>query len=84
MILSKSMKNIPPNKAVAGMVISQAIAICPANPQRTMFNRSAAPAPTMDELITWVVLTGPPNKAALKMTAELATCDEKACAARIR
>ena len=49
-----------------------------------MFALSAGPAPTMDELITWVVLPGPPSNAAPRMTAVLATCDEKACTARIR
>ena len=66
------------------MVSTQAIKICPARPQRTIFTRSAAPAPTMVELITWVVLTGPPSNAAPKMTAVLAICDAKACMGGMR
>ena len=66
------------------MVKIQAMAICPASPQRTMFALSAEPAPTIDELITWVVLTGPPMRAAPKSTAVLATWEENACTARMR
>jgi len=49
------------NRAVAGMVSSQAVAISRTTPQRTLLTRSAAPTPIMDELTTWVVLTGPPT-----------------------
>jgi len=54
--------------AVEGMVKSQAVAISWATPQRTLLTRSAAPAPIMDELTTWVVLTGPPTSEAPRMT----------------
>ena len=63
---------------VSGMVRTQVIAIWLANPQRTILTLSADPAPTMEELITWVVLTGPPANAAPRMTAVLAIWDEKA------
>ena len=41
----------------------------PATPQRTLLSRSAEPMPTIVELTTWVVLTGPPTSEAPKMTA---------------
>jgi hypothetical protein len=56
-------------KAETGMVNSQAMARSPTTPQRTLFTRSAAPTPMMDELTTCVVLTGPPSKEALRITA---------------
>ena len=56
---------------LTGIVTNQAIEICVAKPQRIMLTRSADPAPTILELITCVVLTGPPNKAAPNITTEL-------------
>ena len=75
---------MPPMMTVTGMVIIQAMAIWPASPQRTIFTLSAEPAPTIEEPITWVVLTGAPPSAALRITAVLATCDVNACTARMR
>ena len=56
--------------AVAGIVRTQAVTISLPTPQRTLFIRSAAPTPKMDELTTWVVLTGPPINDAPKITTE--------------
>jgi hypothetical protein len=50
------------------MVTIQATAMFPATPQRTLLNRSAEPTPIIDELTTWVVLTGPPIRDAPRMT----------------
>lgn len=72
-----------PSKPVIGMVSTHATKICPATPQRTLLLRSAAPAPTIVELMTCVVLTGPPSKAAPKITTVPAIWEEKACIGRI-
>jgi hypothetical protein len=40
----------------------------PATPQRTLESLSAEPTPMIAELTTWVVLTGPPRRAAPRMT----------------
>ncbi len=67
-----------------GMVNIQATAILLTNRQRTIRNRCAVPTPTIDELITCVVLTGAPTKAAPSMTTELATCEVNAWMGRTR
>lgn len=77
-------QNIPAaTKAVAGMVSSQAVAISWATVQRTLFTLSAAPAPMIEELTTCVVLTGPPNSDAVKITTADANCEAKASTGRI-
>ena len=45
--------------------------------QCTLDLRSAAPAPSMDMLTTWVVLTGPPASEAPRITAAEANCEVK-------
>src|SRR4030043_171475 len=61
--------------AVAGIVSTQAVAISLPTPQRPLFFLSAAPTPMIDELTTWVVLTGPPTKEAPRMTTDEDNCD---------
>ena len=64
-----SSKYIPADKsAVAGIVTIQAVTMSPATLQRTFPSRSAEPTPIIEEFTTWVVLTGPPNKEAVKIT----------------
>ena len=48
--------------AVTGIVRTHVSRISVATPQRTFDSRSAAPAPTIAELITWLRLTGPPRR----------------------
>jgi hypothetical protein len=43
------------------MVMSQAITILPARPQRTARVRCAAPTPTIAPVMVWVVDTGTPR-----------------------
>ena len=59
---------LEPTSADAGMVTIQATTISWATFQRTLLMRSAEPTPMIAELTTWVVLTGPPNSDAPKMT----------------
>jgi len=66
-------------KAVTGMVRSQAIRIWDITPQRTLLRRSADPTPKMAELTTWVVLTGPPSRAAPRITPAALICVLKPC-----
>jgi hypothetical protein len=54
--------------AAAGMVMNQATTMFLATPQRTAVILWTAPTPMMLEETTWVVETGPPNKAAPKIT----------------
>ncbi len=51
-----------------GKLNIQAVTIFPATPQRTAENRRVAPIPIIDELATWVVLTGMPRCEATSMT----------------
>ena len=46
----------------------QAPTIVRATPQRTALKRRAAPTPRIPELMTWVVLSGKPNREAIWMT----------------
>jgi hypothetical protein len=48
------------------MVITHAVRISSATPQRTFPNLSDDPTPIMEELTTWVVLAGKPVKEANK------------------
>jgi hypothetical protein len=48
-----------------------------------MFTRWAEPAPNTAELITWVVETGPPISAALKITRAEETLEQKPWTGRI-
>ena len=59
----------PAIPADAGMVTNQATTIFFATPQRTAEILCPAPTPIMLEETTWVVETGPPNRAAPRMTA---------------
>src|SRR4030042_5278647 len=61
--------------AVAGIVSTQAVAISLPTPQRTLFFLSAAPTPMIDELTTWVVLTGPPINDAPNITTDEDNCE---------
>ena len=70
--------------AVAGIVSSHAVARSRSTSQRTLFRRSAAPTPMMAELMTCVVLTGPPTSAAPKITDAPAICDAKPWIGRMR
>ena len=63
-----------PSNAVTGIVVNQAMPIFAATPQRTFDRRSAEPTPTMAELTTCVVLTGPPNNAMERITPDEAIC----------
>src|SRR5256885_454070 len=54
--------------AAAGMVRIHAQTIRPAIPQRTADRRLVAPTPTIDPVIVWVVLTGMPNRDAVRIT----------------
>ena len=58
-----------PTNADPGMVRNQVVTISPALPQRTALGRSEVPMPRIAELVTWVVDTGAPMTAALKMIA---------------
>ena len=57
-------------RAVQGMVMTQAMTICWATPQRTALTRLAVPTPMMEPDTTWVVLTGRCSMVAVKMTME--------------
>ena len=59
----------PAITAEAGMVMNQAKMIFLATPQRTADTLWPAPTPIILEETTWVVDTGPPTKAAPRMTA---------------
>jgi len=59
----------PAIKAEAGMVINHATTIFLATPQRTAEILWEAPTPIMLDETTWVVETGPPTRAAPRMTA---------------
>jgi hypothetical protein len=66
-------KSIKKNKpaaiaADAGTVNNQANKISPITPQRTCDFLWAAPTPIIEELTTCVVLTGPPNMDAVRIT----------------
>jgi hypothetical protein len=63
-----SIKSAALNIAVTGMVISQVTIISLPTCQRTFEILSAAPTPMMADPTTCVVLTGPPNNAADRMT----------------
>ena len=52
----------------AGMVMNQATMMFLATPQRTAEILCPAPTPMMLEETTWVVETGPPSKAAPRIT----------------
>jgi hypothetical protein len=56
------------NRALAGKVSTQEIAMSHPIFQRTIFTCSPAPIPIIEELATWVVLTGLPSKLALMIT----------------
>jgi hypothetical protein len=71
-------------RAVMGRVRTQAVKISPATPQRTFDNLSAEPTPIMAELTTWVVETGPPRRAAPKITVAEVTWDVKPWMGRMR
>ena len=58
---------------VAGMVTAQVVSISTPTCQRTLFTRSAAPAPIKAMLITCDVLTGAPRSAEVMMTPAEAT-----------
>ena len=61
--------------AVEGIVNTQAVTMSLPTPHRTLFFLSAAPTPMMDELTTWVVLTGPPINDAPSMTTVDDNCE---------
>lgn len=56
------------NKALAGIVINQAVKMSPATLHRTLLTRSAEPTPMIAELTTWDVLTGTPKREAARIT----------------
>ena len=58
---------MPAMRAVMGMVSTHVIRTFWTKPQRTIDMRSAAPAPIIDMLVTWVALTLAPNKAVQMM-----------------
>jgi hypothetical protein len=60
------------------MVINQATMMFLATPQRTAEILWPAPTPMMLEETTWVVETGPPSRAAPKMTTADEVCAQKA------
>jgi hypothetical protein len=66
MRIKKKLK--PAMTAVAGIVINQARIMFFATPQRTADILCPAPTPMMLEETTWVVETGPPTKAAPRIT----------------
>jgi hypothetical protein len=66
MRIKKKLK--PAITAVAGIVINHARRIFFATPHRTADILCPAPTPMMLEETTWVVETGPPTKAAPKIT----------------
>ena len=68
----------PAITADAGMVMNQAKMIFLATPHRTAEILCPAPTPMMLEETTWVVETGPPNKAAPRITAAEAVCAQNA------
>ena len=67
------------SNALAGMVISQAVMISSATLQRTLLTRSAEPTPMIAELTICDVLTGTPQKDAVRMTTAELNCVEKLC-----
>src|SRR5512136_568815 len=69
--------------AATGIVVIQVMTIWPAVPQRTLDTRSAEPTPMMAELTTCVVLTGPPSRAAVRITPAEAICVVNPCTGRI-
>ena len=62
------------------MVINHATTIFLATPQRTAEILWEAPTPIMLDETTWVVETGPPTRAAPRMTAAEEVWAQKACA----
>jgi len=76
--------NSAAKRAVMGKVRTQAVKISPATPQRTFDNLSAEPTPIMAELTTWVVETGPPRRAALRITVAEVTWEVKPWMGRMR
>ena len=58
--------------------MNQATMIFLATPQRTAEILWPAPTPMILEETTWVVETGPPNRAATKITVAEAVCAQKA------
>lgn len=65
------------NKAVNGMVKIHDKKISFNASHLTLESLSPAPAPIIDMLTTWVVLTGPPNNDDTMITIEDAICDVK-------
>ena len=68
----------PATIAEAGIVMNHAVTISFATLQRTAERRCPAPTPMMLDETTCVVDTGPPNKAAVRMTVAEAVCEQKA------
>src|SRR3989338_5913689 len=68
----------------AGMVTSHARSMSWATAQRTDFGRKAAPAPNIEEEITWVVETGNPRAAVRYITAADVLCAAKPWTGRTR
>ena len=70
--------------AVTGTVNTHANSISFKTAHRTLETLSPAPAPIMDILTTCVVLTGPPKKEDVRITAADDNCEVKLCIGLIR